>query len=69
MDAVLVAAGRSPNVTGLGLEAAGVLYDHTDGVKVLSVCLPACMSVCLSACLPVRMYVCSSVCLSVCLSV
>lgn len=27
-DAVLVAAGRRPNVTGMGLEAAGVEYDR-----------------------------------------
>ena len=65
VDAVLVAAGRCPNVTGLGLEAAGILYDLTDGVKVLSVCLPSCMSVCLSpylhVCLPVCLYVRPSV--------
>lgn len=34
VDALLVAAGRSPNVTGLGLEAAGVQYNKTDGIKV-----------------------------------
>jgi pyruvate/2-oxoglutarate dehydrogenase complex dihydrolipoamide dehydrogenase (E3) component len=33
VDAILVGAGRSPNVEGLGLEAAGVAYDKT-GVKV-----------------------------------
>ena len=66
VDAVLVAAGRSPNVTGLALEAAGVLYDPTDGVKVLPACLPACLSICLSlsVCLSVRLSL--SVCLSVC---
>lgn len=34
MDALLVAAGRSPNVAGLGLEAAGVDYDCNEGIKV-----------------------------------
>ena len=34
VDTVLVAAGRSPNVAGLGLEAAGVQYDYIDGIKV-----------------------------------
>ena len=33
-DAVLVAAGRKPNVSGLGLEAAGVAYDARSGVTV-----------------------------------
>ena len=33
VDRVLVAAGRAPNVEGLGLEAAGVTYD-AHGVKV-----------------------------------
>ncbi len=33
VDAILVAAGRAPNVEGLGLEAAGVRYD-TEGVEV-----------------------------------
>lgn len=33
-DAVLVAAGRRPNVTGLDLEAAGVDYDTKRGLKV-----------------------------------
>ena len=32
-DAILVAAGRAPNVEGLGLEAAGVRYSR-DGVEV-----------------------------------
>lgn len=34
VDAVLVAAGRLPNVANLGLEAAGVAYDHRKGVVV-----------------------------------
>ncbi len=34
VDEILVGAGRVPNVTGLGLEAAGVEYDEADGVKV-----------------------------------
>lgn len=33
-DEILVAVGRSPNVKGLGLEAAGVEYDARKGVKV-----------------------------------
>jgi len=33
-DAVLVGAGRAPNVEGLGLEAAGVDYDTRRGVRV-----------------------------------
>ena len=33
-NAVLVAAGRVPNVSGLGLEAAGVRYDAATGVHV-----------------------------------
>lgn len=33
-DAVLVGAGRAPNVEGLGLEAAGVAYDLKKGVSV-----------------------------------
>lgn len=33
-DALLVATGRKPNVTGLGLEAAGVRYDPRKGVEV-----------------------------------
>jgi pyruvate/2-oxoglutarate dehydrogenase complex dihydrolipoamide dehydrogenase (E3) component len=32
-DAILVAAGRTPNIEGLGLEAAGINYDAS-GVKV-----------------------------------
>ena len=36
VDALLVAAGRSPNVASLGLEAAGVQYNKTDGIKVSS---------------------------------
>lgn len=34
VDEVLVAAGRAPNVDGLGLEAAGVDYDRRRGVLV-----------------------------------
>mmetsp|Transcript_35418 Transcript_35418/g.79486 ORF Transcript_35418/g.79486 Transcript_35418/m.79486 type:complete len:694 (-) Transcript_35418:174-2255(-) len=34
VDAVLVATGRRPNVTGMGLEAAGVEYDTRVGVIV-----------------------------------
>ena len=34
VDEVLVAAGRAPNVDGLGLEAAGVDYDRRRGVAV-----------------------------------
>lgn len=33
VDAILVGAGRAPNIEGLGLESAGVEYDH-DGVRV-----------------------------------
>ena len=33
-DALLVAAGRTPNVSGLGLEAAGVDFDPKQGVEV-----------------------------------
>ncbi|TWU14413.1 Mercuric reductase [Symmachiella macrocystis] len=33
-DAILVSAGRQPNVEGLGLEAAGVEYDKKTGVVV-----------------------------------
>ncbi len=33
-DAILVGVGRSPNVMGLGLEAAGVEYDPNKGVHV-----------------------------------
>ena len=34
VDAILVGVGREPNVQGLGLEAAGVAYDVTEGVHV-----------------------------------
>jgi len=34
VDEVLVGVGRSPNVTGLGLESAGVEFDEIHGVKV-----------------------------------
>ena len=34
VDEIVVGAGRVPNVTGLGLEAAGVDYDEVEGVKV-----------------------------------
>lgn len=34
VDAILVSVGRAPNVDGLGLEAAGVEFDTTKGVKV-----------------------------------
>ncbi|MCO6456408.1 MAG: mercuric reductase, partial [Pirellulaceae bacterium] len=34
VDAVLVAAGRAPNVEGLNLEVAGVEYDLRQGVRV-----------------------------------
>jgi pyruvate/2-oxoglutarate dehydrogenase complex dihydrolipoamide dehydrogenase (E3) component len=34
VDEILVAAGRVPNVTGIGLEAASVEYDEARGVKV-----------------------------------
>jgi len=33
-DALLLGIGRAPNVEGLGLEAAGVAYDTTAGVRV-----------------------------------
>jgi pyruvate/2-oxoglutarate dehydrogenase complex dihydrolipoamide dehydrogenase (E3) component len=33
-DAILVATGRAPNVTGLNLEAVGVAYDLRSGVQV-----------------------------------
>ena len=33
-DEVLVGIGRAPNVEGLGLQAAGVVYDTRQGVKV-----------------------------------
>ncbi|CAI2361352.1 unnamed protein product [Moneuplotes crassus] len=38
-DSILVAAGRRPNVHGLGLEEAGVEYDHTRGVHVDDYCM------------------------------
>lgn len=34
VDEVMIAIGRSPNVEGLGLEAAGVEYDKRKGIKV-----------------------------------
>ncbi len=34
VDEILVGVGRIPNVEGLGLEAAGVKYDHREGVHV-----------------------------------
>jgi pyruvate/2-oxoglutarate dehydrogenase complex dihydrolipoamide dehydrogenase (E3) component len=34
VDEILVAAGRAPNVSGLGLESAGVAYDDRHGVRV-----------------------------------
>jgi pyruvate/2-oxoglutarate dehydrogenase complex dihydrolipoamide dehydrogenase (E3) component len=34
VDAILVAAGRAPNVDGVGLEAAGVAFDGRRGVHV-----------------------------------
>jgi pyruvate/2-oxoglutarate dehydrogenase complex dihydrolipoamide dehydrogenase (E3) component len=34
VDEILVAAGRVPNVTGFGLEAAGVEYDESHGITV-----------------------------------
>lgn len=34
VDDILVAAGRTPNVTGLGLEKAGVAFDPKTGIKV-----------------------------------
>lgn len=33
-DAVLVSVGRAPNVSGMGLEKAGVVFDERNGVKV-----------------------------------
>ncbi len=33
-DEILIGAGRAPNVEGLDLEAAGIEYDRTAGVKV-----------------------------------
>ncbi len=34
VDDILVAAGRSPNVEGLGLEKTGVAYDLKNGIRV-----------------------------------
>ncbi len=34
VDALLVATGRKPSVTGLGLEAAGVMFDARSGIDV-----------------------------------
>lgn len=34
VDAVLIGAGRAPNVTGLGLETAGIDYDPRSGIRV-----------------------------------
>jgi pyruvate/2-oxoglutarate dehydrogenase complex dihydrolipoamide dehydrogenase (E3) component len=34
VDEILVGTGRTPNVEGLSLEAAGVVYDPREGVKV-----------------------------------
>ncbi len=34
VDQILVSAGRTPNVEGLGLEAAGISYDPHKGVRV-----------------------------------
>jgi pyruvate/2-oxoglutarate dehydrogenase complex dihydrolipoamide dehydrogenase (E3) component len=34
VDEILVAAGRAPNVEGLGLEAAGVAHDLAGGIRV-----------------------------------
>jgi len=34
VDRILIGVGRTPNVEGLGLEVAGVLYDLKEGVKV-----------------------------------
>ena len=34
VDQILVAAGRAPNVEGLGLETVGVTYDKHSGIKV-----------------------------------
>ncbi len=33
-DAILVGAGRAPNVDNIGLEAAGVVFDKREGVRV-----------------------------------
>ena len=34
VDAILIGAGRAPNVDGMNLEAAGVDYDHKLGIRV-----------------------------------
>jgi pyruvate/2-oxoglutarate dehydrogenase complex dihydrolipoamide dehydrogenase (E3) component len=34
VDRILVGVGTAPNVDGLGLEAAGVAYDHASGIPV-----------------------------------
>jgi pyruvate/2-oxoglutarate dehydrogenase complex dihydrolipoamide dehydrogenase (E3) component len=34
VDEILVGVGRAPNVEGLDLEKAGIVYDHREGVKV-----------------------------------
>src|SRR5205814_9357456 len=34
VDAILLGVGRTPNVEGLNLEAAGVAYDTKEGVQV-----------------------------------
>jgi len=34
VDEILVGVGRTPNVKGLGLESAGIQYDHRNGVIV-----------------------------------
>jgi len=34
VDEILVAVGRAPNVEGLGLESAGIVYDVRNGVQV-----------------------------------
>lgn len=34
VDALLIAAGRAPNVEGMGLEQAGVRFDRREGVEV-----------------------------------
>ncbi len=39
-DAILVATGRKPTVTGIGLEAADIDYDERTGIKVLRPCVP-----------------------------
>ena len=34
VDEILLGVGRAPNIAGLGLEAAGVEYDYSAGIKV-----------------------------------